>query len=160
VITWLANNLLTVVDGLAFGVLLFVIALGLSLVFGVMDVLNLAHGALYMVGAYVAASVVTGGTLTMAAFLGAALLAAVIGGFAGWGLSAMIRPIADRGHLDQALLTLGIALVIGDLISMRFGNDVRSVPAPEPLTGSTSVFGQSYPVVRNFDGQAAVRTFA
>ena len=56
--TWLINNLVTVVDGLAFGVLLFVIALGLSLVFGVMDVLNLAHGALYMVGAYVAVSLV------------------------------------------------------------------------------------------------------
>jgi branched-chain amino acid transport system permease protein len=148
VTTWLANNLLTVVDGLAFGVLLFVIALGLSLVFGVMDVLNLAHGALYMVGAYVAASLVVGGTLSMAAFLGAALLAAVIGGLAGWGLAAMIRPIAKRGHLDQALLTLGIALVVGDLISMWFGNDVRSVPAPGPLTGSTSVFGQSYPVYR------------
>ena len=145
---WITDNLLTVVDGVAFGVLLFVIALGLSLVFGIMDVLNLAHGALYMVGAYVAASFVGGGSRTIAAFLGAALLAAVIGGFAGWGLSAMIRPIAGRGHLDQALLTLGVALVIGDLISLRFGNDVRSVPAPEPLTGSTSVFGQSYPVYR------------
>ena len=146
--TWLINNLVTVVDGLAFGVLLFVIALGLSLVFGVMDVLNLAHGALYMVGAYVAVSLVVGGTLSMAAFLGAALLAAVIGGLAGWGLAAMVRPIAKRGHLDQALLTLGIALVVGDLISMGFGNDVRSVPAPDPLTGSTSVLGQSYPVYR------------
>jgi branched-chain amino acid transport system permease protein len=146
--TWIIGNLVTVVDGLAFGVLLFVIALGLSLVFGVMDVLNLAHGALYMVGAYVAASLVVGGRLSMAAFVGAALLAVVIGGLSGWGLAAMIKPIARRGHLDQALLTLGIALVIGDLISMGFGNDVRSVPAPDPLTGSTSVFGQSYPVYR------------
>ncbi|MDQ1482326.1 MAG: branched-chain amino acid transport system permease protein [Actinomycetota bacterium] len=146
--TWIIDNLITVVDGLAFGVLLFVIALGLSLVFGVMDVLNLAHGALYMVGAYVAASLVVGGSISMAAFLGAALLAALIGGFAGWGLAAMIRPVAKRGHLDQALLTLGIALVVGDLISMGFGNDVRSVPAPDPLVGSTSVFGQSYPVYR------------
>jgi branched-chain amino acid transport system permease protein len=129
-------------------VLLFVIALGLSLVFGVLDVLNLAHGALYMVGAYVAASLVVGGSISMAAFLGAALLAAVIGGFAGWGLAAMIRPVAKRGHLDQALLTLGIALVVGDLISLGFGNDVRSVPPPDPLVGSTSVFGQSYPVYR------------
>jgi branched-chain amino acid transport system permease protein len=146
--TWIIDNLITVVDGLAFGVLLFVIALGLSLVFGVMDVLNLAHGALYMVGAYVAASLVVGGSISMAAFLGAALIAAVIGGFAGWGLAAMIRPVAKRGHLDQALLTLGIALVVGDLISMGFGNDVRSVPAPDPLVGSTSVFGQSYPIYR------------
>lgn len=146
--SWITDNLITVVDGLAFGVLLFVIALGLSLVFGVMDVLNLAHGALYMLGAYVVAGMVGGGTVTLAAFMGAALLAAVIGGLAGWGLSAMVKPIAGRGHLDQALLTLGIALVVADLISMRFGNDVRTVSAPEPLTGSTSLFGQPYPVYR------------
>lgn len=146
--SWITDNVITVVDGLAFGVLLFVIALGLSLVFGVMDVLNLAHGAIYMLGAYVVAGMVGGGTITLVAFMGAALLAAVIGGLAGWGLSAMIKPIAGRGHLDQALLTLGIALVVADLISMRFGNDVRTVPAPEPLTGSTSLFGQPYPVYR------------
>lgn len=145
---WITDNLITVVDGLAFGVLLFVIALGLSLVFGVMDVLNLAHGAIYMLGAYVVAGMVGGGTITLVAFMGAALLAAVVGGLAGWGLSAMVKPIAGRGHLDQALLTLGVALVVADLISMRFGNDVRSVPAPEPLTGSTSLFGQPYPVYR------------
>jgi branched-subunit amino acid ABC-type transport system permease component len=145
---WITDNLITVVDGLAFGVLLFVIALGLSLVFGLMDVLNLAHGAIYMLGAYVVAGMVGGGTITLVAFMGAALLAAVVGGLAGWGLSAMVKPIAGRGHLDQALLTLGVALVVADLISMRFGNDVRSVPAPEPLTGSTSLFGQPYPVYR------------
>ena len=146
--SWIAGNLITVVDGLAFGVLLFVIALGLSLVFGVMDVLNLAHGALYLIGAYVAASMVGGGTMTLIAFVGAAVLAAVIGGMAGWGLSAMVRPIAGRGHLDQALLTLGVALVVTDLISMRFGNDVRTVPAPQGLTGSASLLGESYPVYR------------
>lgn len=145
---WITDNLITVVDGLAFGVLLFVIALGLSLVFGVMDVLNLAHGAIYMLGAYVAAGLIGGGTVTLVAFMGVALLAAVVGGLAGWGLSAMVKPIASRGHLDQALLTLGIALVVADLISMRFGNDVLTVPAPDPLTGSTSVFGQPYPTYR------------
>jgi branched-chain amino acid transport system permease protein len=147
-VNWLADNIITIVDGLAFGVLLFVIALGLSLVFGVMDVLNLAHGALFLVGAYVAVLLVGGGTATLIAFLGAAVLAAVVGGVAGWGLSAMVAPIARRGHLDQALLTLGIALVVSDLISWRFGNDVRSISAPAGLTGSTSVFGHSYPVYR------------
>ena len=145
---FIAENLFTVVDGLAIGVLLFVIALGLSLVFGVMDVLNLAHGALYLVGAYVAVSFVVGGKMSLGAFVAAALLAAVIGGLAGWGLSAAVKPIASRGHLDQALLTLGIALVVSDLVSMRFGNDVRSIPAPDPLVGSVSLLGQSYPVYR------------
>lgn len=145
---FIAENLFTVVDGLAIGVLLFVIALGLSLVFGVMDVLNLAHGALYLVGAYVAVSFVVGGKMSLGAFVAAALLAAVIGGLAGWGLSAAVKPIASRGHLDQALLTLGIALVVSDLVSVRFGNDVRSIPAPDPLVGSVSLLGQSYPVYR------------
>ena len=146
---FITDNGVTMIDGLATGVLLFVIALGLSLVFGVMDVLNLAHGAIYLVGAYVAVALLGGGsTMTLVAFVGAVLLAAVVGGLGGWGLSAMVRPVAHRGHLDQALLTLGIALVVSDLISMRFGNDVRSIPAPDGLDGSVSIFGQSYPLYR------------
>lgn len=143
------DNAVTVVDGLAFGVLLFVTALGLSLVFGVMDVLNLAHGAIFLVGAYVAVTLLGGGaTISIMAFLAAMALAVVVGGLGGWGLSAMVRPIAHRGHLDQALLTLGIALVVTDLLSIRFGNDVRSVPAPTGLDGTVSIFGQSYPLYR------------
>lgn len=146
---FITNNGVTMIDGLATGVLLFVIALGLSLVFGVMDVLNLAHGAIYLVGAYIAVALLGGGsTMTLLAFGGAVLLAALVGGASGWGLSAMVRPVAHRGHLDQALLTLGIALVVSDLISMRFGNDVRSIPAPDGLDGSVSIFGQSYPLYR------------
>lgn len=143
------DNAVTIVDGLAFGVLLFVIALGLSLVFGVMDVLNLAHGATYLLGAYVAVALIGGGTsLTLVAFVGAVLLAAVIGGLGGWGLSAMVRPVASRGHLDQALLTLGIALVVADLLSMQFGNEVQTIPAPVGLDGTVTIVGQSYPVYR------------
>lgn len=146
---FITDNGVTIVDGLAFGVLLFVIALGLSLVFGVMDVLNLAHGALYLVGAYVAVSVIGGGgSMTLLAFLGAIVVAVLVGGVSGWGLSAMVRPVAHRGHLDQALLTLGIALVVAELISIQFGNDVRSIPEPQGLDGSTTVFGQQYPVYR------------
>lgn len=146
---FITDNGVTMIDGLATGVLLFVIALGLSLVFGVMDVLNLAHGAIYLVGAYVAVALIGGGaTMTLVAFGGAVLLAALIGGVGGWGLSAMVRPVAHRGHLDQALLTLGIALVVSDLVSMRFGNDVRSIPAPQGLDGSVTILGQSYPLYR------------
>ncbi|MEI2764654.1 MAG: branched-chain amino acid ABC transporter permease [Dermatophilaceae bacterium] len=145
---WLTTNLITVIDGVAFGVLLFVIALGLSLVFGVMDVLNLAHGAIFLVGAYVAVSLSGGAQWGLLAFAGAGVVALVVGGLFGWGLSAMVRPVSARGHLDQALLTLGIALVVGDLVSTGFGKDVRSVAAPDPLGGSTSILGQQYPVYR------------
>ncbi len=145
---WLDSNLITMIDGVAFGVLLFTIALGLSLVFGVMDVLNLSHGALYLGGAYVAVSVVSGGSGTLLAFVVAGLLALVVGAAAGAGLSVITRPIASRGHLDQALLTLGVAFVAADLYSEFYGDDVRSVPAPAPLDGSTSILGSTYPTYR------------
>jgi branched-chain amino acid transport system permease protein len=145
---WLSDNLITIVDGVAFGVLLFTIAVGLSLVFGIMDVLNLAHGALYLVGAYVAVRFAGDGQAGIGAFLLAGLAAVAVGAAAGAGLAALTRPLARRGHLDQALLTLGVALIIGDLLSARFGNDIQSVPPPAFLAGSVSLVGQDYPSYR------------
>ena len=145
---WLGDNLVTIVDGVAFGVLLFTIAVGLSLVFGTMDVLNLAHGALYLVGAYLAVQFTADGQATLAAFAAAGLAAVALGGAAGAGLAVLVRPLARRGHLDQALLTLGVALIVGDLLSARYGNDVRSVPPPEFLAGSVSLAGRDYPAYR------------
>jgi branched-chain amino acid transport system permease protein len=148
VLGWLDSNLITMIDGVAFGVLLFTIALGLSLVFGVMDVLNLSHGVLYLGGAYVAVSLFGGGSGGVLMFVLAALLALVLGGVAGAGLSVVTRPIAARGHLDQALLTLGIAFVAADLYSEFYGNDVKSVPPPAEFAGSTSILGSTYPTYR------------
>ena len=91
---WLSDNLITVVDGVAFGVLLFTIAVGLSLVFGTMDVLNLAHGALYLVGAYLAVRFAGDGQATLGAFLVAGLAAVAVGAAAGAGLAVMTRPLA------------------------------------------------------------------
>lgn len=145
---WLDTNLVTMIDGVAFGVLLFTIALGLSLVFGVMDVLNLAHGALYLGGAYLAVTLVGDGGGGLLVFVLAALTALAAGGVAGAGLALVTRPIASRGHLDQALLTLGIAFVLADLFSEAYGNDVKSVAAPAALSGSTSILGSTYPTYR------------
>ena len=129
---WVGDNLVTVVDGVAFGMLLFTIAVGLSLVFGIMDVLNLAHGALYLAGAYLAVRFAGDGQATLGAFVLAGLAAVAVGAGAGAGLALLTRPLAARGHLDQALLTLGVALVVGDLLSARFGDDVQSVPPRVP----------------------------
>ena len=82
---WLSDNLITIVDGVAFGVLLFTIAVGLSLVFGIMDVLNLAHGALYLVGAYLAVRFAGDGQAGIGAFLLAGLAAVAVGAAAGPG---------------------------------------------------------------------------
>ena len=145
---WLGDNLVTVVDGVAFGMLLFTIAVGLSLVFGIMDVLNLAHGALYLAGAYLAVRFVGDGQATLGAFALAGLAAVAVGAGAGAGLALLTRPLAARGHLDQALLTLGVALIVGDLLSARFGNDVQSVPPPQFLAGSVAIGGREYPSYR------------
>lgn len=142
-IHWLDANLVSILNGLAIGLLLFVMAVGLSVVFGLMDVLNLAHGSLFLVGSYVAYNFAKGGGLLVA--LPVALL---IGVLAGGGLALATRPLAHRGHLDQALLTLGLALVAAQLVSISFGDDVRSVPPPAGLAGTVSVLGHTYPSYR------------
>ena len=140
-------NLVSILNGLALGLLLFVLAVGLSLVFGMMDVLNLAHGALYLVGAYVGwqfMGLVGGGI----GFALALAVAAVIGLAGGRMLAIATRSLSHRGHLDQALLTLGIALIVADLLAGVYGHDPHSVPPPDFLTGSVAVAGHAYPVYR------------
>ena len=144
---WLDANLVSVLNGLAIGCLLFTLAVGLSLVFGMMDVLNLAHGAVYLVGAYVAYALTEDGT-TWARFAAALGGGLVLGAVCGAALAAMTQPLARRGHLDQALLTLGAALVLGELLLLVFGEDVLSVGAPPGLDASVDVTGRAYPAYR------------
>ena len=144
---WLDVGVIAGLNGLAIGFLLFVVAVGLSLVFGMMDVLNLGHGALFLSGAYIAWSV-GGDRPTWSSWLGAIGVAAVAGALAGGGLSVLTEPLARRSHLDQALLTLGVALVVAELLSGLFGHDVRSVNPPPGLDGSVRVAGNAYPTYR------------
>jgi len=144
-LAWFDANLVSLLNGLALGSLLFAISVGLSLVFGMMDVLNLAHGAVYLVGAYVAVALSSDGA-GVTAFVGAVLAAAVVGALLGGLLAAMTQ--ATPRHLDQALLTLGVALIVADLLAMAFGTDVHSVPAPASVAGSVDIAGQTYPLYR------------
>jgi branched-chain amino acid transport system permease protein len=137
--------LVSVLNGVAIGFLLFVLAVGLSLVFGMMDVLNLAHGALFLGGAYLGAAFAGGG---WAGFLTALAIAAAVGLAAGALLSLMTEPLRRRTHLDQALLTLGVALVVGEVLIIVFGDDPLAVPPPPGLDGSVSAFGAVYPTYR------------
>jgi branched-chain amino acid transport system permease protein len=139
--------LVSVLNGVAIGFLLFILAIGLSLIFGMMDVLNLGHGALFLTGGYLAWSV-AGDDPSWGAFLAALALAAVAGMAAGGVLAVMVEPLRRRGHLDQALLTLGVALVVAELLALFFGRDVRSVNPPPGLDSTVSVFGEPYPVYR------------
>jgi branched-chain amino acid transport system permease protein len=136
--------LVSVLNGLAIGFLLFILAVGLSIVFGMMDVLNLAHGALFLGGAYLGAAF----SGSWGGFLAALGLAAVGGLLAGALLSLMTAPLRRRSHLDQALLTLGVAFVVAELLIIAFGDDPLSAAAPPALDGSVTVLGAAYPAYR------------
>jgi branched-chain amino acid transport system permease protein len=133
-------------NGLSFGALLFILASGLSLVFGMMDVVNLAHGAFYMLGAYVALSVVqfTG------SFWVAIVAAPLALGLLGFVLEPLLLRRLRGRHLDQVLLTIGVSLVIVDVIGQVWGREVRSLSAPPGLDGSVALIGGVYPVYRLF----------
>lgn len=143
--SWLDANAITIVNGVALAALLFLIAVGLSLVFGTMDVLNLAHGSIALSGAYIGVGLMGVGATIW--HLGLAIAAAAALGLgAGLMLSTMTSKISD--HLRQALLTLGIALIAGDILRELFGSDVQSVGPPSELASSVKVFGDPYPVYR------------
>ena len=133
-------------NGLSFGALLFVLAAGLSLVFGMMDVVNLAHGAFYMLGAYVA--------LTVVQETGSFWLALVVAPLVLGALGLVLEPLLLRRlrgrHLDQVLLTIGVALVVVDVIGAVWGREVRSLAPPPALDGSLQILGSAYPVYRLF----------
>ncbi len=144
---------ITVLDGLAYGLLLFCVAAGLTLIFGVMGVLNLAHGTLYLLGTYLAWAIFDGGWAGLALAVAAGAVAGAVGGA---GLSVAMRPLAGR-HLDQALATLGIAFVAADLFTAVFGAEPLPADPPTALAGSVTMAGHSYPAWRLvFIGLAAV----
>jgi branched-chain amino acid transport system permease protein len=138
--------LVQVLNGLQFGILLFLIAAGLTLVFGVMDFINLAHGVQYMLGAYLAVSFygLTG------YFLAALLLACLATLAFGLVLEFLVfRQLYDRDHLDQVIATFGIILFLNHGVKMVWGAAPLSLPIPETLAGSAPLWGGLlYPVWR------------
>ncbi len=138
--------LIQLLNGLQLGVLLFLVAAGLTLVFGVMDFINLAHGVQYMLGAYLA---VTFTALTGNLFLALplALLAALAIGLA---LEiSVFRHLYDRDHLEQVLATFGIILFLNQSVKIVWGAAPLSVPIPDMLQGSIAIAqGVLYPVYR------------
>ncbi|MGL4743882.1 MAG: branched-chain amino acid ABC transporter permease [Dermatophilaceae bacterium] len=144
----------TAVDGVAFGLLLFVVASGLALIFGVMEVLNLAHGTLYLLGAYLTYLTSDGSLLGLAVAVAVGLLA---GAVAGAVLATGMQPLTGRGHLDQALATIGVAFIAADIFNSAFGPSPLPADPPTALTGRASMFGHGYPVYRlGFIGVAAI----
>lgn len=126
---------------MAFGGLVFLLAAGLSIIFGLMNVLNLAHGSFYMVGAYVAYSVVVATNDFWLALVVAPILLAVLGA----ALEVLFfRRLYGRGHLAQVLLTFGFTLVFVDLVRGQFGPTTRSIPPPPGLGGAVQLMGATF----------------
>ena len=149
----LATFLIQCLNSLQYGLLLFLVASGLTLIFGIMGVINLAHGSFYMIGAYMAfalapvVAAVFGGGFFSTLVVGVAL--AVLLGYAlEW---AFYSYLYEREHLQQVLMTYGLILVFEELRSLIVGDDVHGVKVPDLLSGSFALGDvMSYPVYRLF----------
>jgi branched-chain amino acid transport system permease protein len=143
-----ATFMIQLLNSVQYGLLLFMLAAGLTLIFGIMGVVNLAHGSFYMLGAYLAYSL-SGhfGNLALA-ILGGALLSVVFGLALEW---LLFRHFYHRDHLDQVLLTFGLIYIFEELRSLLWGDDVHGVAIPAVLAGSIPLTDTlSYPVYRLF----------
>jgi branched-chain amino acid transport system permease protein len=144
----LTTFLIQCLNSMQYGLLLFLVASGLTLIFGIMGVINLAHGSFYMIGAYMAftLSALTGNFM-LALVLGI-VLAVLFGYLLEWVFFSFLY---ERDHLQQVLLTYGLILVFEESRSLIVGDDVHGVSVPAWLGGSIAIGnGMSYPVYRLF----------
>ena len=132
-------------NGLQFGLMLFLLAAGLTLVFGIMDMINLAHGSLYMVGAFLASSLIAAtGSFTLGVLLALPATAAV-----GMLLEiSLLRTLYQRDHLSQVLATFALILILNEVVRLIWGSDA-SLPMPAALSGPVELLpGLRYPAYR------------
>ena len=149
----LATFLVQCLNSLQYGLLLFLVASGLTLIFGIMGVINLAHGSFYMIGAYMAFALapLVAGTLGggfFATLLVGVVLAVLLGYLLEW---VFFSYLYEREHLQQVLMTYGLILVFEELRSMLVGDDVHGVKPPDILAGTLPLGDlMTYPVYRLF----------
>ncbi|MSQ71806.1 MAG: branched-chain amino acid ABC transporter permease [Betaproteobacteria bacterium] len=136
-----------IVNGLVYGVLLFLMSAGLSLIFGLMNVVNIAHGSFFMLGAFFGLSVQQWTGSFWAALLIAPIPAIAIGLVME---RVFIRYLYTRGHLDQVLLTFGFTFVFVDVVRWVWGPDVRTLAVPPALEGAVEFLGVILPKYRIF----------
>ena len=151
----LSTFLVQCLNAVQYGLLLFLVASGLTLIFGIMGVINLAHGSFYMLGAYLAFVLAPafGGNFILMLLVGVAL-SAVFGFILEW---AFFSFLYQREHLQQVLMTYALILVFEEARSMLVGNDVHGVPIPPWLSGSFALGDlMSYPWYRLFASAACI----
>ena len=138
--------LLQLLNSLSYGFLLFIITCGISIVFGILGVLNLAHGSIYLLGSYIGYSVIMkAGMPFWVAILAVPLIIAALGFLIE---IVILRPTYKLGHLSQVLLTFGLVYIFHDLFTMIWGKDVLSVNPPEALSSSIEMLGFTFPAYR------------
>jgi branched-chain amino acid transport system permease protein len=138
--------LIQLLNGLVYGGLLYVMAVGLVLIFGLRRVVNFAHGSLFMLGAYVGYTVAT-----VAGFWTGLVVSVLV--LAGLGAAldrAVFRPLQHQDPKVTLLVTFGLLLVLEDFAQTVWGKDFRRLPAPDALSGTVSLAGESFPAYRLF----------
>lgn len=134
-------------NGLQLSMLLFLLSVGLTIIFGLMHFVNLAHGALYMLGAYMGVSLAMTTGNYWVAFFGAPLGVMIIGVVL---YSGIIKRMRQEGPMGQVLVTFGLIFITVDLVRIVWGSIALGIPTPEMLRGPVSLFGVSYPAYRMF----------
>ncbi len=134
-------NLAQLLNGVALGALLMILSSGLAMIYGLRGVMNFSHGALYMLGAYLAYAVTTKTSFWLALII-APLGLAVVGAALELGF---FRRLQNRSHIEVGLVTFGLALVIDRVIVLIWGDDTYPVQAPEAVSGTTSVSRDGLP---------------
>jgi len=136
-----------ILNGLSEAMMLFIIASGLTLIFGLMGVVNFAHGAFYAVGGYVAVYMLGFTDSFWLLLVAAPLAAAALGMVVEY---VLVRPLYSRDAIYQVLLTFGLAITLEELIVITYDSDPKNLPGPEIFNGAISFAGVTYPRYRLF----------
>lgn len=137
----------TLIIGLSLSFLLFLLSAGLTLIFGMLGVINFAHGALYMLGAYISYQIVQ---ITGSFWLGLLFAPLIVAALGALIEIVALKRVYSRDHIFQLLLTFGLILVIDDATKLIWGFDYKQVPTPEMLTAPVALFGSQIPSYRLF----------
>lgn len=143
----LSDVLAQALNGLSYGVLLFLLSVGLTLIFGMLDIVNLAHGSFYLLGAYAGLTLIAVTGSFWLALVVAPLVVGTIGALIERGL---LRPLYRRPTLDQVLLTFGLIYFFEDVVKWIWGGKIRSIPVPALFSGSVNLGPLTIPSYRLF----------
>lgn len=140
-----ALAVIQLINGVQLGVMLFLMASGLTLVFGLMNFINLAHGSFFMIGAFIASSAI----IWTGDFFSALVIAVIGTGIVGLVLElGLLRYLYQKSHLQQVLITFGLILVLNETARLTWGALPVALRIPEYLAGSVQILGAPYPVYR------------